>query len=110
MLWMIALGLLLGFLLIFLIVSYSRQKSNVAESSISLRANLSESEAVAIYQRKLDLMNTFSSEPRRLMLINLKNESVALAKAYRVSPKTITDVWNRKTWIIATSHLWEPEW
>jgi hypothetical protein len=37
------------------------------------------------------------------------SNSVLLAAQYGVSPKTIRDIWNRKTWISATADLYEKE-
>jgi hypothetical protein len=37
------------------------------------------------------------------------SNSVLLAAQYGVSPKTIRDIWNRKTWISATADLYAKE-
>jgi hypothetical protein len=40
-----------------------------------------------------------------------ESQSRLVAEKYGVSPKTVRDIWNRKTWIAATLHmsgsLWE---
>ncbi len=38
--------------------------------------------------------------------VKMKGKSVALSKKYGVSPKTIRDIWNSKSWTSATSALW----
>ena len=35
----------------------------------------------------------------------LKGRSVQISKKYNVSPKTIRDVWNRRTWAFATETI-----
>jgi hypothetical protein len=57
------------------------------------RALLSEQDAVDIY---------LSGKARSFQKLN----SVQLSKQYRVSPKTIRDIWNRRTWAPETKHLW----
>lgn len=37
------------------------------------------------------------------------NKSTEVANEYGVSPKTIRDVWNRKTWVKVTRPLWCPQ-
>jgi hypothetical protein len=32
-----------------------------------------------------------------------------VAKKYKVSPKTIRDIWNRRTWTVETRHLWNSD-
>ena len=39
----------------------------------------------------------------------LKGKSNRLAKQYKVSAKTIRDIWNRRTWTFATCNLWREE-
>ena len=36
----------------------------------------------------------------------VRGESSVLAKQYGVSPKTIREIWNRKSWTEATAALW----
>ena len=69
---------------------------------------LTEEQAIEIYQWKLDTV----SEYIRLGEVDLsvlKGKSLILSKVYEVSPKTIRDIWNRNTWIKATSSLWASE-
>ena len=35
-----------------------------------------------------------------------KGQSSRVAKQFGVSPKTIRDIWNKRTWTCATAHLW----
>ena len=39
----------------------------------------------------------------------LKGKSSEIAKLYNVSPKTVRDIWNRKTWTFATCDLWKKD-
>jgi hypothetical protein len=64
------------------------------------RAVLTESQAIEIYTyRKID-----ANSPKRDQC--LLGRSSALAKKFNVSPKTIRDIWNRRTWTHETQHLW----
>ena len=81
--------------------------TNRSEKPFQLRSSLSEEEAVEIYLRKLAFVSTTSTETRQAKRMRRKSEYAVLADKYRVSPRTIMDVWNRKTWVQATSHLWE---
>lgn len=38
----------------------------------------------------------------------LRGKASVIAKQYGVSPKTIRDIWNHKTWYEATFRLWDP--
>ena len=68
---------------------------------------LTEIDAVEIYKLKIAMLkpSTFKSclqdaESR------IKGQSVRVAALFGVSPKTIRDIWNRRTWAYATIHLW----
>jgi hypothetical protein len=37
----------------------------------------------------------------------LRGKSVSVSSMFDVSPKTIRDIWNRRTWQRATHHLWK---
>ncbi len=56
------------------------------------RAVLHESQAIEIYRQR----KTKSTR------IGADSNTVLLAKKYNVSPKTIRDIWNRRTWIQQT--------
>ena len=66
--------------------------------------------AIEIYLRKLELLTTTNcascSEKTRLLL---RGQSVPISLQYHVSAKTIRDIWNRRTWMFATSSLWRRE-
>ena len=74
-----------------------------------LRNFMEEEEAVAVYLRKLAFKQLNSAEPGPAQKINRKNEFIWLANEFHVSPKAIMDVWNHKTRVQATSHLWEAD-
>ena len=63
-------------------------------------------EAVEIYTFKVAARGQLevTGEPK-----SLKGASVALAKKYGVTPRTIRDIWNRHSWSYATQHLWTYE-
>ncbi len=71
---------------------------------------LTATQAIAIYRCKLGfrLPKTFQScllpaESR------IKGQSVPVAHMFGVSPKTVRDIWNRRTWAFTTAHLWTEE-
>jgi hypothetical protein len=63
------------------------------------RAVLTEAQAIEIYAHG-QTMKKYGVDPLK------HGQSVALAKQYNVSPKTIRDIWNRRTWTQETRHLW----
>ena len=64
------------------------------------RAVLTASQATDIFTRKILLEALDNTVPC------LHGASVPISKMYNVSAKTIRDIWNRRTWTFATSHLW----
>ena len=60
------------------------------------RALLTEIQAIEIYKCRRNKMATES----------ISMSTATLAKKYAVSPKTIRDIWNRRTWTQETRHLW----
>ena len=58
---------------------------------------LTEAQAMAIYERKPATMETG-------MDVTATRQSKILAEYYGVSSKTVRDIWNRKTWALATRH------
>ena len=71
---------------------------------------LSSPQVIEIYKHKLRLLrpSTFesclqSAESR------IKGQSVPVANLFGVSPKTVRDIWNRRTWAYATNFLWAQE-
>ena len=63
--------------------------------------------AVDIYQHKLELMapKCFKSCIQS-PIVKTRGESIKLAVKYGVSAKAIRDIWNHKSWVKATMHLW----
>ena len=60
------------------------------------RAVLNEVQAIEIYRQKKSKVNG----------LGLEGSTTFLAKKYNISPKTIRDIWNRRTWIDQTRPLW----
>ena len=74
------------------------------------RICLTQKEAMEIYSHKLQLINPTSYKASiQSWKKNVRGESSKLAKIYGVSSKTIRDIWNRKSWSIATKGLWRQE-
>ncbi len=65
-------------------------------SSPKTRSILTEEEAVAIF--KIKITNDSTSRSERL-------SAAAVARDYRVSEKTIRDIWTARTWIREIVHL-----
>ncbi len=62
------------------------------------RAVLTEAQAIEIYML---------GQKIRKSCFHLRNDdSVVLARKFCVSPKTIRDIWNRRTWTKETKYLW----
>ncbi len=70
---------------------------------------ITEQQAIEIYKQKLEFMKSIRTESGRTRTARMKSKCAELGSQYRVSPKTIWDVWNRKTWVVATSDLWAGE-
>ena len=72
---------------------------------------LNKSLAAEIYSQKLSVVapSTFDSCFKKCRL-QTKGLSAKVALKYGVSPKTIRDIWNKRTWTDATRSLWEPEY
>jgi hypothetical protein len=68
--------------------------------------------AAEIYKEKLALIITptsFESGFKDDARVEMKGKSVQVSAKYGVSAKTVRDIWNRRTWIDATSFLWSIE-
>lgn len=78
-------------------------------SELRSRIVLNSEAAAEIYQYKLALItpDSFKSCIQKNEM-KIKGHSTHLALKYGVTSKTIRDIWNRKSWISATAHLWEP--
>jgi hypothetical protein len=64
--------------------------------------------AFEIYQYKAALRNKSDSFLRSANP-SQKGQSVFASSLFDVSPKTIRDIWNRRTWQHVTYELWEQE-
>ena len=69
---------------------------------------LTEETAVEIYRCKIKCLGSPSSFKSLLEPIKsrLKGQSTPVAGQFGVSPKTIRDIWNHRTWVHATEALW----
>ena len=77
--------------------------------SAELRSTLTEQQALAIYRRKIAFMPSISALSGSIRSTRIKQECAAIGSQYRVSSRAVLDVWKRKTWVSATSHLWHNE-
>ena len=76
--------------------STDNQHSSVKPVTKHRRVILTEKQAVQIYSLKFSAANNNGRK---------QNQSSIVAEKYGVSPKTIRDIWNRKTWTLATHQL-----
>ena len=72
------------------------------------RCVLSVGQAKEIYGLRF-LASTSASAPNAHGQLEEVSNCVLLAGKYGVSSKTIRDIWNRKTWVNATQHLFDQE-
>jgi hypothetical protein len=81
--------------------------SQPSNSTVSITAQ----QAVEIYKLKLEFMSSIASgsEPKRSKDARIKREHALVGARYHISAKSVSDIWNRKTWVVATSHLWSAE-
>eukprot|EP00292_Cryptomonas_paramecium_P013563 CAMPEP_0113691848 /NCGR_PEP_ID=MMETSP0038_2-20120614/18721_1 /TAXON_ID=2898 /ORGANISM="Cryptomonas paramecium" /LENGTH=225 /DNA_ID=CAMNT_0000613623 /DNA_START=327 /DNA_END=1004 /DNA_ORIENTATION=- /assembly_acc=CAM_ASM_000170 len=63
------------------------------------RAILTKEQAVRIYMYRKSA--PFPIEPK------LAGNATAVAALFQVNPKTVRDIWNRRTWTDETHHLWQ---
>ena len=71
---------------------------------------LTEHDAVAIYQMKINLQHQIGMDPAsRNQLVSLWGQSGPVSKLFGVSSRTVKYIWNRQTWAHATNHLWTEE-
>lgn len=69
----------------------------VARSS---RIVLTEAKAIEIYLKKRDLREMRCETNRRCI-----SQSRLVAEQYGISPKSVRDIWNQKSWFQSTMHL-----
>jgi hypothetical protein len=65
--------------------------------------------ALKIYERKLHFMRSITCMSRQTKALNIRKEQAKLATRYGVQLKEIEDIWNRRTWVLATAQLWTDE-
>ena len=70
---------------------------------------LTEDLAARIYQCKLDLKAPQGTAAHDTEHDKTRGKSVPVSIKFGVSPKTIRDIWTRRTWASTTSHLWHLE-
>jgi hypothetical protein len=71
---------------------------------------LTASQAVEIYRCKLRFRHPKTFQSSLLSVESrIKGQSVPVAEMFGVSPKTVRDIWNRRTWAFTTAHLWTEE-
>jgi hypothetical protein len=80
-----------------------QDRSSVSGPRIVLNQNL----AVEVYRCKLELLENHLSAPGPHNI--LQGQSTRVSLMFDVSPKTIRDIWNHRTWQRATCHLWGEE-
>ena len=80
------------------------------------QAMLSEVEAIEIYRAKIAVQTEIAaSYPqniknlRSILRMGSSRRLIELSEKYGVNPRTIRDLWNRKTWAYATIFLWPEE-
>ncbi len=81
---------------------YRERKQNrdkQEEGNQRLRIILTAQQAIEIYKLKPQLCATSCHTKAR-------GQSIPIAEQYGVSPKTIRDIWNHRTWAVATKPLY----
>ena len=72
---------------------------------------LKQYEAVEIYKHKISFIE--KARPNHLLVSHKvtlqRRQSEQLAKTYGVTVRAVQDIWNRRSWAFATSHLWPQE-
>ena len=71
---------------------------------------LQRQEVESIYMIKIKLLAKLATQHDQVALATImRGKSGPLASRYGVCPRTIRDIWNRKTWSYETEHLWPLE-
>ncbi len=71
---------------------------------------LTSPQVIEIYKHKLRLLRPSTFEScLQSSTSRIKGQSVPVASLFGVSPKTVRDIWNRRTWAYATNFLWAEE-
>lgn len=77
----------------------------------TLLAMLTEAQALEIYMFKISAMakaRSFGCADESTMM-DLRTQARTLSKLYVVTPRTVRDIWRRRTWAYATCQLWSHE-
>ena len=85
----------------FIIYYLFMAESNARREFVTLTTEL----AIEIYALKMHL---HAARPGCLSKC-LKRYSFLVAEQHNVTAKKVRDIWNRKTWVFATSQLWSGE-
>ena len=94
----------------FLLKFITKSPSKMSVTAKKKRIVLNKETAIEIYQHKIRLMVPMSyKQCLQSWKESIRGESSKLAKQYGVSPKTVRDVWNRKSWTEVTMSLWNLE-
>ncbi len=86
-------------------ISTAKQEINAKRRNLILSREI----AAKIYLQKLDIMHSHiyrNKTTTKSLKSPLEGRSDNVSSIFQVSPKTIRDIWNRRTWQHATSHLW----
>jgi hypothetical protein len=70
---------------------------------------IAQPQARRIYERKMHFMPSISTLSDKSKYSKIRKEQEILATQFGVKRKVIEDIWNRKTWVSATSHMWADE-
>ncbi len=72
------------------------------------RLVLTAMDAENIYKEKLLIeKNSDAKDLTKKSGKSLRGQSETVSTRFEVSPKTIRDIWNKRTWLRATCHLWD---
>jgi hypothetical protein len=75
---------------------------------VPTRIVLTAKQAEEIFRMKISMVKMIGPKICTRASYNLlRGKSVSISSEYNVSPKTIRDIWNRRTWQRATCHLWQ---
>mmetsp|Transcript_75671 Transcript_75671/g.202545 ORF Transcript_75671/g.202545 Transcript_75671/m.202545 type:complete len:217 (-) Transcript_75671:685-1335(-) len=72
-----------------------------SQSRCVVRSSLTAEQAVQIYTYRRCERSRFAVDA------DLTGNSTRVGEKFNVSPKTVRDIWNRRSWIEETKHLWE---
>ena len=73
------------------------------------RMKFTQDQASEIYERKLLFLRSVVSKSRKSRAKMMKLECKSLSSIYGIDWRVVRDIWTRKSWVLATSHLWKQE-